>query len=368
MKDELKYEQSPLRIDYSEKKLIRMHLNENLVLPQSFLRAVSIRCFVRLESRYYPSELDSGEMFELLVEISKYCNCSTDNVCLGDGSDQLIDLLFRMKLKKRNDSLVTVNPTFSIYELLAKRQGARTFNVPLKQFDSDDPFALAEDLLIKTCKSKNAKVLALASPNNPTGVQYPIEQIKRIVEALPNVTILLDEAYVEYASYNASRLISKYKNLLIMRTFSKAFALASHRLGYFLSGDDGFVKSFNEEYQYPYPVAAFGVLIATMLLRNKAQVIQSANRTKELRKELSDKLGEGKLPLRPCADSEANFILTQSNYARKIASELLERYSIAVKLIESIGQTKGFVRITVGTTQLNEKLLYALRRINSESV
>ena len=364
MKDGLKYEQSPLRIDYSEKKLIRMHLNENLVLPQSFLRAISIRCLDRLESRYYPSELDSGEMFDLLVEISKYCNCSTDNVCLGDGSDQLIDLLFRMKLKKTSDLLVTINPTFSIYELLAKRQGARTFSIPLKRYNSEDPFALAEDTLIKTCKSKNAKVLALASPNNPTGVQYPIEQVKRIIEALPNVTILLDEAYVEYASYNACRLISQYKNLLIMRTFSKAFALASHRLGYFLSGDLGFVKSFNEEYQYPYPVAAFGVLIATVLLRNRAQVIESANRTKELRKELSDKLGEGKLSLHPCSNSEANFVLAQSNEARKIASELLEKYSIAIKLIESIGTTKGFVRITVGTAQLNERLLYSLRRIS----
>ena len=180
------------------------------------------------------------------------------------------------------------------------------------------------------------------------------------------MTILLDEAYVEYGEYNASRLLGSYKNLIIMRTFSKAFALASHRLGYFLSSDVDFVKEFNEEYQYPYPVAAYGVLIATMLLKNRAQVIASAKRTKELRGELSQELSSGRFPLRTCSDSQANFILMQSNQAREIASELFEKYFIALKLIESIGPDNGFLRITVCTSQLNERLLFDLRRITSK--
>jgi len=360
----LKYEQSPFKIDYADRKLVRMHMNENLVLPRSFLRAVSLRCLDKLESRYYPSEPDSGEMFELLVEISRYCGCSTEMICIGVGSDQLIDLIFRMKLRRPRDSLVTVNPTFTLYELMARRQGANVFSVPVERFSSATPFALDEDALIKTCRSKNAKVLALASPNNPTGVQYPIEQIKRIIEALPRVTILLDEAYVEYAQYDATKLLGSYKNLVIMRTFSKAFALASHRLGYLVTSDVDFVKKFNEEYQYPYPVASFGVLVATMLLRNKDQVIASARRTKELREELSEQLSTERFrALRKTADSQANFVLVQCDQASRIASELLGKYAIALKLIESIGRDKGFLRITVGTEQLNQRLLFSLRRV-----
>jgi histidinol-phosphate/aromatic aminotransferase/cobyric acid decarboxylase-like protein len=106
--DELMYQQSPIKIDYSVKNLVRMNLNENLVLPESFLRSVMVRCLDRLESRYYPSELGEGEMQALLVEISKYCSCSTEMICLGNGSDQLIDLLLRMRLKKSSDTLLTV--------------------------------------------------------------------------------------------------------------------------------------------------------------------------------------------------------------------------------------------------------------------
>ncbi|MHB8566530.1 MAG: pyridoxal phosphate-dependent aminotransferase [Nitrososphaerales archaeon] len=361
-KKELKYEQSPLRIDYSLKNLVRMNLNENLILPQTFLRAIAVRCLDKLESRFYPSELDDGEIFELIVEISKYCNCSTNMICIGDGSDQLIDLLFRMKLRKSSDALVTVNPTFSLYGLMALRQGAKVINVPVRPSSSPNPFALDERALIEACKSKNAKVLALASPNNPTAVQYPLDQIKRIIESLPNVTILLDEAYVEYASYDATRLLGVHENLLLMRTFSKAFALASHRLGYFVSSNIEFAREFNQEYQYPYPVAAFGALMATMLLRNKSEVLASVNRTKELRKELGGALSERFAVI---DDPQANFVLVKTKSAGIIANELLEKYRIALKLIETIGSEKGFLRITVGTHELNERLLYALRRVVS---
>ena len=365
----LKYEQSPLRIDYSVKNLVRMNLNENLVLPRAFLNGIATRCLDRLESRYYPSDLGEGEMYELLVEISKYCNCSTDMICLGDGSDQLIDLLFRMKLKKPGkDALAIVEPTFSLYSLMARRGGANVVSIPLKPFSAPSSFALDAESLIKTCKSKNSiRLLALASPNNPTGVQYPIEQVREIMEELPGITVLLDEAYVEYGKYDATRLLRTYKNLVVMRTFSKAFALASHRLGFLLSSDLDFVREFNSEYQYPYPVATFGVLMATMLLKNKSQVLDHSNRTKDLRRELIDALSSQRFSsfVHPTKDSQANFVLTQSPNAKKISLELLEKYRIALKYIERIGRERDFLRITVGTRELNERLLYALRRISS---
>ena len=269
------------------KNLVRMNLNENLVLPQSFLRSVSVKCLDKLDLRNYPSSLNEGEMLSLVQEISKYCNCSSEMISIGAGGDQLIDLLIRMRLKKSSDTLVTVDPTFPLYSMMAKRVGARVVNIPLAPFNSRDStssFSLPLEELLNACKAKGSKVLALASPNNPTGVQYPMDQVRQILESIPKkVTVLLDEAYVEYANYSGLKLLNSYPNLVILRTFSKAFALASQRLGYIMCSDTDFVREFTQEHQYPYPIASFSVALGIELMKRKSVVLDAANKTKILR-------------------------------------------------------------------------------------
>ncbi len=360
---ELKYEQSPFKIDYSIKNLARMHLNENLVLPTTLLRSAIVRCIDKLDSRVYPSDYGEGEVFDLQIEIAKYCKCSSEMVSFGDGSDQLIDILCRMYMKKSSDALVTIDPTFSIYALMARRNGGRVSTVGVNPSnDSSEPFSMPLERVIKACKSRNAKILALASPNNPTGIQYPIEDLKAIVEALPRVRVLLDEAYVEYGRYSATSLLPDFENLIIMRTFSKAFGMASHRLGYFLSSNEEFAKAFNDEYQYPYPVTSLAVLLATMMLKLKDDVLKYAERTKALRKELIASLSKFE-SLNVVQDSDANFVVVQTDDAGRIAQDLISSYGIALKYIPRMAGEKEFLRITVGTRELNEKLLYALRRV-----
>src|SRR5271157_1222397 len=156
--DEITYSQSPFKIDYTMKNLVRMNLNENLVLPQSFLRSVSVKCLDKLDLRNYPSSLNEGEMLSLVQEISKYCNCSSEMISLGAGGDQLIDLLIRMRLEKSSDTLVTVDPTFPLYSMMAKRVGARVVNIPLAPFNSRDStmsFSLPLEELLNACKAKS---------------------------------------------------------------------------------------------------------------------------------------------------------------------------------------------------------------------
>src|SRR5579872_2838858 len=112
---ELRYEQSPLRIDYTQKNLIRMNLNENLIFPQNLLRLLVAKCADKFEPRYYPSDLGEGELQKLASEIARYCGCSSSSVAIGVGSDQLIDLIFRMKLGGPRGKILTVDPTFSMY-------------------------------------------------------------------------------------------------------------------------------------------------------------------------------------------------------------------------------------------------------------
>jgi histidinol-phosphate/aromatic aminotransferase/cobyric acid decarboxylase-like protein len=187
------------------------------------------------------------------------------------------------------------------------------------------------------------------------------------------VTVLLDEAYVEYANYSGLKLLNSYPNLVILRTFSKAFALASQRLGYIMCSDTDFVREFTQEHQYPYPIASFSVALGIELMKRKSVVLDAANKTKILRAELTQSLvdlGKKKKSGRPlfvkASDSSANFVLFQCKNSGRIAQELLQTYNIAVKYIEKLAREKKFLRITVGTRELNERLLFALRRVTTE--
>lgn len=359
---ELRYEQSALDIDYGSKNLVRMNLNENIVLPRSQIRSVIASCADRLDTRYYPSAIKEGDLQALTLRIAKYCNCSSGSVAIGSGGDQLLDLVLRMKLKRRSDKLVTVEPTYSMYSIIARRLGARVSLVGLSSSKAPEPFSLKVDEILSKSRSRNAKVLVLASPNNPTGIQYPINQIESLLSELPDIDIILDEAYVEYGEYSAEKLIGSYTNLIIVRTFSKAFGLASLRLGYILSSDTALINDLNNNVQLPYPVSGFSVIVALAMLRRQSIILEYTNRTKSLRNELAESLGRIS-ELRVIPNPRGNFVLVKSRESRKIADDLLSKYAIAVKYIEKLGAEREFLRITVGTRELNQKLLYALRRI-----
>jgi histidinol-phosphate aminotransferase len=363
--DELRYEQSPLNADYTSKTLVRMNQNENLVLPENFVRSIVAKCIDEVDARLYPSDQDKGEFLSLRSEIGKYCGCSENSVALGVGADQCIDLLLRATIGRSSNCLATIDPTFSMYELLASRSGIKTKLVRTRgSKDKEGPFSLETKEIISVCNSSRVKMLALASPNNPTGIQYPLEQVKEILESLKTVTVLLDEAYVEYSDYSASRLLSSFPNLVIVRTFSKAFGLASFRIGYVTSSDLDFIRSINETVQYPLPLTTLSAKVATAMLRRKESVIECAEKTKLFRVELISALQKMK-GLRVIPDSKGNFVLVQSDKSFHVARELLSKYAIALKYIANLGREKEFLRITVGSRELNQKLLYALRRILS---
>jgi len=360
---DLRYTQSLLNIDFSQKNLQRMNLNENIVFPKNVMRSILAKCVDEYDPRIYPPAIDEGDSIVLNQEIAKYCSCSSSQVAIGVGGDQLIDLLFRMKLPKPSDLLLIVSPTFSMYSIFARRQGSRFKELWLNSSTDEEPFSLPLNEVKDAWRKSGAKLLALVSPNNPTGNQFPIETVQDILETSPEKTVLLDEAYVEYAKYDAAkRLMKSYKNLVILRTFSKAFGLASLRLGYILSSNLEFIRKFNNDVQYPYPVTGLSILMAIELLRRKDVVLEWVQKTKRFREELISSLQ--KLDsIRVIPKSDTNFVILQTNNAKEIAEELLSKYAIAVKYFPEIGREKEFLRITVGSMEANRKLLYALRRI-----
>ena len=360
MKTDLEYEQSSLKIDYSEKNLLRMNLNENLVLPLARMRSVLVKCIDEFDPRIYPSEATEGEARTLRERIAKYCNCSSRSVGLGSGSDQIIDIAYHMSLGK-GGKIVTVDPTYSMYSIFAKRIGAPLLNVKLGLSTAKDPFSLDETKLVRACRNKGVKMLSLISPANPTGIQYQEEQLKKIIESVPDIPVLLDEAYVEYGEYAFSKYVSKYPNLMIVRTFSKAFGLANLRLGYLLA-NEALIKKFEKEFQYPYAVSGLAVSIASEFLERKSLILEHVQKTKLYRRELIESLG--KMGFSVVKKSDTNFVLVRSKEAKKIAQELM-KYAIAVKYIPNMGREREFLRISVGSREMNQRLLYSLRRIDA---
>ncbi|HKW05810.1 MAG TPA: histidinol-phosphate transaminase [Nitrososphaerales archaeon] len=362
MNQKIGYEQSYFKIDYSIQGLVRLNLNENLVMPLDVIRRAMRYCERNADSRLYPSESTEGEMWELRSLLGKYCDCKPSLVELGCGSDQLIDLLCRLKLRKK-DALVTVKPTFSMYALRARSCGARVVQVPVDYSSSEhDPFPLRTEKLVKACSANKAKLLFLASPNNPTGIQYNLPQLKEILESIPSSTLLvLDEAYVEYCEYTAKFLLRKYPNLTILRTFSKAFGLASHRLGYIVSYNQELKKEFGSGIQLPFPISGLAAPLALELLRQIKVILYYAKKTVHLRENLIRSLQDFQIRnFRVVERSDANFVLVESPFSEKIARTLLTQYRIGVKFLPKMIADKSFLRITVGTNSMNSRLLEAL--------
>lgn len=369
-KQPLRYEQSPIEIDYTLKDLVRMNLNENLVLPQKILEDAYFASESKFDPRNYPSELDCGETKSLREELARYCQCkSWKNILLGSGGDQLIDLLCQMKLRIQGGTLVTVRPSFSMYYVNAIKAGGNVIEVQLgKSSCEGSPFKLDVPNLVRTCKSSaNVKILALASPNNPTGIQYDIEHVKEILDAVPpSVLVMLDEAYVEYASYSARQLLNAHPNLVILRTFSKAFGLASQRIGYVATLNEEFAKEF-DSFQVPFPLNSLAVFMALELLKKREDILGYARQTSRLRDNLIEdlmRLDHGLLRVIP--KSKTNFVLVGSKKAKSIFTSLLSRYRIAVKYMPKLEQGSDFLRITIGTEEQNLHLCDALYAIAKE--
>jgi histidinol-phosphate aminotransferase len=348
---------------------LRMDLNENIVIPPNFIRLVLSKCADQYDPRFYPPEWNNEGMKALNRHIAAYAGCSENCVALGAGADQILDLLIRMKLRGPNTKLVTVEPTFPLYSEFARRVHATVLNVPLRNSKNEHPFSLDKEKLTRACKTKRATICALASPNNPTAIQYSLDDVRQLLESIPrHVTVLLDEAYVEYGRYDgAKNFLGSFPNLVVVRTFSKAFALASLRLGYLMSTEEHFIEEFWHDFQYPYPVSGFSMLMATEMLKRKDVINHWAQKTKEFRAELIGSLSklEAKTggSMRVIRESDANFVLVQVSKGKKISEELRSSYGIAVKYYPRLGRESNFLRITVGSRESNEQLLYAIRRL-----
>lgn len=270
-------------------------------------------------------------------------------VLLGNGSDEIIQLL-AMAVAKPGATLMSVEPSFVMYKMIAAFTGMNYVGVPLTEdFELDLPVMLA------TIKRDQPALIFLAYPNNPTGNLFDNAAIVQIIEA-SNGLVVVDEAYYAFASDSFMPQLGRYSNLLVMRTFSK-LGMAGLRLG-FLAGSKIWLEQL-EKLRLPYNVGVLTQVVAEILLQHHDVLKQQAEQIKLDRSWLFERLvGTVDVHAYPTA---ANFILFRLPRAAKVFEGLKQRGVLIKKLDGGHPALLDCLRVTVGTAEENELFVKALQ-------
>jgi histidinol-phosphate aminotransferase len=292
----------------------------------------------------------------LTEALASYFSVQPNQLLATRGSDEGIDCLVRLFCSYRQDSVVICPPTFGMYAISAQLQGAAVINAPLTQPD----YTLDPDSLLTACEP-NSKLIFLCSPNNPTGGLIPLSTIRNVCEQRRGQSIIIvDEAYIDFAnSDSAIELINNYDNLVVLRTFSKAFGLAAARVGVVLAQASIIAALKRILPPYPLPTTSSQAVINAL---QPIKLKQTANNTAILNQE-RDKLS-AELNQLDCVKrtwlSAGNFILVQ--FKRPVINRCRNQ-GIQLRCMQSRMQLRNAARLSIGTPDENQQLLAVLRSL-----
>ena len=295
----------------------------------------------------YPDPLQ----LELKHLVSTVKQVPADSIFLGNGSDEAIDLVFRIFCEPRIDNVVAIDPTYGMYEVCADINDVEYRKVAL-----DEHFQLSAADVLAECDA-HTKVIFLCSPNNPTGNDLDRHEVEKILQTFRGITVI-DEAYADFSSRRPLRLeIANYPRMIVLNTFSKAYGSAAIRLGMAFASAE-IIGLFNKV-KYPYNVNLLTQQRAVELLQNDMlKIHQRINLILEERTSMM--LSFARLPL--CVKvfpSDANFFLARVTDANAIYEFLVEK-GIIVRNRSRIHLCADCLRITIGTKDENAQLLSAL--------
>jgi histidinol-phosphate aminotransferase len=325
--------------------VLKLDSNENFVINKQLQQDLINAAQKNSDVREYPLGRSEG----LVESIANYVNLPKQMVGIGNGSDQILDIILsNFALKKAK--ILTSNPTFGFFEERCKLYQIPTIKIP---FAKDMTLDIGDFI----SKSKQADILYLDSPNNPTGFQFKKDEITELVKKFDGL-VIIDEAYGEFSDYSLASLTKKFENLIVVKTFSKTFGLAGLRLGYVLA-DKKFIDVFSRVLQYPYPLNTLAIEAGILALQKIKQIQETTQIIKEERARIIKKLREaGAFDV---FDSKANFVLFDARGAdKRIYTALLEQ-GISIRKLGKIGKHEGCLRVTVGTKDMNSKFLLAIR-------
>lgn len=323
---------SSARDEYSGKKGIFLDANEN---P-----------FGRLNR--YPDPHHRS----LRSALSTMNGISEEKIFLGNGSDEAIDLLFRIFCNPGSDKALTFSPTYGMYEVCADVNDIRMIKVPL-----DKDFMIDIKGVRKHLSDKKLKIVFICSPNNPTSNSFEKEKIVEMVENFRGI-VVIDEAYIDFSDRpSLVSLTDKYENLVILRTFSKAWGAAAIRVGMVIANRE--IISYLYKVKPPYNISTINQKAALRRLSKPEKYRKQIDKIKAERGKLAEKLEKLEIT-ETVFPSDANFLLVRVKDAESIY-KLLTKKNIIVRNRSSV--IANCLRITVGTEEENKKLIKELKKI-----
>jgi histidinol-phosphate aminotransferase len=324
---------------------IKLDSNENYVIPKQFQSDIISSAKKNSDIREYPL----GGVERLIGTISKFVKMPSSMIGVGNGSDQILDLILSNFASKQT-KVLTSNPTFGFFE-----ERCKLYNIPLIAIPFSDDMKL--DIKEFTKQSKNADILYLDSPNNPTGFQFKKSELQKLVKSFTGL-VIIDEAYGEFSEYSLSSMVKTQNNLIVVQTLSKSFGLAGLRLGYFIASKK-FTETFMNVLQYPYPVSTITIESGIHALEKSKIMTDTVDSIKIERKRIIETLQT--FDAFEVFNSKANFVLFDAHGAYKRIYSALAEQGISIRKLGKIGNHDGCLRVTIGTKEMNSKFLLAIR-------
>lgn len=331
----------------NDKKYIKLNTNENPYPPANEVDKI-LSDFDCERLRLYP-DFNCTELSEL---IAKDNGLKKENIFVGNGSDEVLAMIFPAFFGKGKEGVIFADITYSFYKVYCK-----LFNVDFREVPLKDNF----DMDINDYMNFSEKGAIIANPNAPTGLNSGISNIEKIVKNNPDKLFVIDEAYTAFAKTTALPLVKKYNNILVVQTFSKSYSLAGIRCG-FAVGNENLIEALNriKNSFNSYTVNALTQKIACAAYCAKdyyRKVTDYVIEVRELSKRELVKLGFY------VTDSETNFIF--ASHKNKKASDLYKKLKDKGILVRyfNLPRIDNFIRITVGTKEQMQKFIEELKNI-----
>lgn len=324
---------------------IKLDANESaLNLPEPVQRKLANR-LAALPFNRYPEITQYG----LRQKIAASVGLAAENVAIGNGSSQLLEALCYV-FGGAGRKIVYPTPSFSMYPIYCKL--ADSLPVPV-ELEAD--FSLSPEKVLAAARREQANLIILCTPNNPTGTIMPLAAVEEVVAGAA-CPVVVDEAYWDFSGVTTVGLLAKYPNLIIARTFSKAYGLASARVGYALASKE--IMTALSKVLLPFHINMMSLVAAETVYEARAQFAQVIASTVAERERLAAELG--KIAGFRVYPSQTNFLLVKTGMAAELTAKLAAR-GICIRDFSNAPGLENCLRITVGTVAENDTFLKAVR-------
>ena len=344
---------SELERELGISNIIKLASNENPMGPSDVVMQ-AIRDELTELTRY-----PDGNAFELKQALSTLHDISTDCITIGNGSNDILELITRVFLKP-GDNAVFSQHAFAVYPIATQAAGGESNIVPANAIDHVDPYGHDLPGFLKAI-NKNTRIVFVANPNNPTGTWLTKDALYNFIQDVPkNIIVVVDEAYFDYVGEqdypDASQWLGEFPNLLVTRTFSKAYGLASLRVGYGMASEA--LTDLMNRVRQPFNVNHLAQVGALAALKDQDYINQSVALNQVGYDNIVatiKELGYAWIP------SVGNFICIDSGVAGKELFPALLKEGVIVRPIDNY-ELPQYIRVTIGTADENDRFLDALKK------